>query len=466
MREEVSTNLCDGHQGLKVLSSQSNRDNYNLPDCLWWTVQSAVANPKQKSESTDVRVTPPIKCRTPNDSTVLECREENTDFRESTLWPPSTSQTIHNVFGRHRRTHTLISISAILPHVSKDLANLMLVSISYGQQKTSDISTEPSIRYCIYTTLVLPVQVARLPCSHKNTTSQPFSVSTTTEHISHRTPLTMTISSTPLPASQAPFPSFTSLWHQTSYPSISPLKPANSALNKTVLITGGGGSIGRATAISFAAAGAKHIAIMGRTESKLLQTKQDIETQQKSHDTQPTVWIYTIDCNDQPSVDAAISSWNDSLKGQLKIDVLVFNAGYCDYHDPIATTPAERWMKGITGNLYGPLIMTQAFLKYANTTPEPGHQTTVINIASLASFILIMPGISAYSASKQAAVTLMGCLQLEHPELRVVSVQPGAPDSELQQRAGVAPMDDGEFFCSSSLLLEKLLISVNSVFTC
>ncbi|KPI34858.1 Oxido UcpA [Cyphellophora attinorum] len=252
---------------------------------------------------------------------------------------------------------------------------------------------------------------------------------------------------TTLTAQEAPFPSFTKIWHRNSYPAISPTAPAQSAQGKTVLITGGGGSIGAATARSFAVAGAAHIAILGRTESSLLDTKEQIESR-KGNKTR--VWTFVCDVFDQAAVDKTFVDFERGLKAEsgenLSIDVLVLNAGYCKHKQPLTgDMPVDEWMLGITGNLTGPLVVTRAFLRYVRSEEDRKAKglspPVVINVSSCASFIVMMPGISAYSVGKAAGAVLMQHLQLEYPDMRVVSIQPGGPDSEMQRDAGVKPMD-------------------------
>lgn len=74
-----------------------------------------------------------------------------------------------------------------------------------------------------------------------------------------------------------PFPSLTKTWHSESYPAIDPTRPELSAKGKVVAITGAGGAIGGATAQAFAKAGASKIAIIGRREKPLQETKANVE---------------------------------------------------------------------------------------------------------------------------------------------------------------------------------------------
>lgn len=71
--------------------------------------------------------------------------------------------------------------------------------------------------------------------------------------------------------------SFTKTWHSTPYPLISPTRPALTAKNKNVVVTGGGTGIGNAIAIAFAQAGAKSVSILGRRREKLVTGMRNIE---------------------------------------------------------------------------------------------------------------------------------------------------------------------------------------------
>lgn len=73
------------------------------------------------------------------------------------------------------------------------------------------------------------------------------------------------------------YPSFTKTYRQDTYPAIDPSRPENSAKDKTVIVTGAGtGGIGSEVALSFAKAGATSIALLGRTEKTLQETKDAI----------------------------------------------------------------------------------------------------------------------------------------------------------------------------------------------
>lgn len=85
-------------------------------------------------------------------------------------------------------------------------------------------------------------------------------------------------------------------------------------MNKTILITGATSGIGKATAIHFAALGARLI-LCGRRQERLDQLKEELPT---------VVHTLNFDVRDKASVFKAIDSLPESFKN---IDVLLNNAG-------------------------------------------------------------------------------------------------------------------------------------------
>ena len=73
------------------------------------------------------------------------------------------------------------------------------------------------------------------------------------------------------------YPCFTKTYRKASYPAIDPSRTELSAKDKTVTVTGAAeGSIGANVALAFAKAGARKIALVGRTEATLQKTKESI----------------------------------------------------------------------------------------------------------------------------------------------------------------------------------------------
>lgn len=131
-----------------------------------------------------------------------------------------------------------------------------------------------------------------------------------------------------------PFPSLTAEWHDDTHHAISPTNPSVSAKGKTVVVTGGGSGIGRETAKAYAEAGAAHVAILGRTQKTLDETKSIINEQ--SPDTKVTTHV--VDVADEEAVREAAKDLNGW-------EVLILNAGISAHPAPIADTTLADWWR-------------------------------------------------------------------------------------------------------------------------
>lgn len=228
------------------------------------------------------------------------------------------------------------------------------------------------------------------------------------------------------------FPSFTKTWHNKPYAAIDPSRPELSAAGKTIFITGGGAGIGIALTRSFAAAGASVIAISGRTESRLLAAKKDIETAYPK----TKVHTFAADIADEKAMTAAFQSVG-------KVDVLVNNAAKMSDLEPIATTTVTEWWKGVETTVKGAFIVVQAFL------PVAAPNAAVINVTTGAAHLPPFQDHSSYAASKVAANKFFEAVQSEHPDLQVTNFHPGVIKSDMSDKSyehGVRlPFDERRF---------------------
>jgi NAD(P)-dependent dehydrogenase (short-subunit alcohol dehydrogenase family) len=133
---------------------------------------------------------------------------------------------------------------------------------------------------------------------------------------------------------KAPFPAPITNWHNDTYSSISPTNPSLSAAGKTIVITGGGTGIGRATVEAFAQAKAASITITGRRLAPLEETKKSVEAKYGV-----PVHIFSADVVDGDAmrkVAKEVGGW----------DVFVHNAGYMAEKKTITETDIDDWWKG------------------------------------------------------------------------------------------------------------------------
>ncbi|PSS10967.1 hypothetical protein M430DRAFT_61331 [Amorphotheca resinae ATCC 22711] len=228
---------------------------------------------------------------------------------------------------------------------------------------------------------------------------------------------------------QPPFPAPVSNWHNDTYDAISPSRPELSVAGKTIVIIGAGSGIGRETASAFALAGASKIALLGRTESALLETKAGLA----SHSAD--VSVHAVSITDEKAlkgVAAAVGTW----------DVLVIGAAYVASPAPVAQSSVDDWWQTFETNVKGTMTAANVFLPTANPTHAAllGLTTGTVSLPTV-----MLPGLSAYISSKLAQVKLLEFLAAENPNVFVASVHPGMVETAVFTKSGAKaealPMD-------------------------
>ena len=186
--------------------------------------------------------------------------------------------------------------------------------------------------------------------------------------------------------------------------------------SKVVIVTGGAGGIGRATAGAFAKEGA-HVVIADLDGGRAEDTAKSI-----CDGGAPEPLAAQCDVSDEKSVervvDAAIATFG-------RLDVIVNNAGLMVFK-PITELETNDWIKVLHVDLLGAFYFTkQAFLKMKNGG-------SIVNISSVHA-IETSPLVAPYAAAKSALVSLTRTSALEGGEknIRVNAVLPGAVDTPM-----------------------------------
>ncbi|KAF2678078.1 NAD(P)-binding protein [Lentithecium fluviatile CBS 122367] len=221
---------------------------------------------------------------------------------------------------------------------------------------------------------------------------------------------------------QPPFPSPVPTWHNDTYPAIDPAKPELSHEGRTVVITGAGSGIGRATALAYARASASHIALLGRTETTLQETASLISATAEPK-TKPKVSVFPCSVTDDAAirnVAKEVGSW----------DVLVLNAAYLSTPVKVADVDVDEFWKAFETNVKALVIASQAFLPLA----RPGAAVLTVGAAGCI-FPPAWAGLASYMSSKVAQAKLVEYLAAENPEVLFVSVHPGVVDTGMLRRA-------------------------------
>ncbi|MGW6458827.1 SDR family NAD(P)-dependent oxidoreductase [Streptomyces sp. NPDC055078] len=192
---------------------------------------------------------------------------------------------------------------------------------------------------------------------------------------------------------------------------------------RTVVVTGGGSGIGRATARAFADDGAA-VLVVGRTADTLAETA-------KGYDT-----ITTLPA-DLTEPDAPRTVVDTALRELGGIDVLVNNAAALGYR-PLADTDRQQVTTQFATNLIAPVLLTRCALD-ALAADGGG---TVVNISSSgARGTRAWPDNGVYGAAKAALdfLTRTWAVELAPRGIRVVGVAPGVVDTGFGPRAGMSP---------------------------
>jgi len=158
---------------------------------------------------------------------------------------------------------------------------------------------------------------------------------------------------------------------------------SNRLNGKRALVTAAGQGIGRATALAFAAEGARVIAtdINERTLGELAKT-------------QPSIAPQLLDVTDQQAVDTAASSIG-------AVDVLFNCAGFV-HHGSILDCPPQAWAFSLELNLTSMYRMIRAFLP-AMLAAGGG---SIVNMSSVASSVKGAPNRCVYGATKAGVIGL------------------------------------------------------------
>ncbi|MGY1525596.1 SDR family oxidoreductase [Streptomyces sp. MN3] len=201
---------------------------------------------------------------------------------------------------------------------------------------------------------------------------------------------------------------------------------------RLVLVTGAGSGIGRATALAFAEAGARVVAV-DRDTGAALRTAGEARSRGAAD-----AWAETADVADEQAVEK-LAERVTAAHGV--VDVLVNNAGV-GLGGAFLDTTTEDWKRVLDVNLWG---VIHGCLHFGRRMAERGQGGHIVNVASAAAF---QPSraLPAYGASKAAVLMLSESLRAELAErgIGVTAVCPGFVNTGITSTARFAGTDAAE----------------------
>lgn len=191
---------------------------------------------------------------------------------------------------------------------------------------------------------------------------------------------------------------------------------------RTVLVTGAGTGIGRATARAFAAEGARVVAV-GRRPGPLAETAGD----------DPLITPLVADVTAETAHDGPERIVRAVLETHGRLDVLVNNAAVVG-SGALGTYTREGAEPLLATNLLAPVLLTQAALPALS---EAGG--VVVNVSTSVGQ-RAWPGNSLYAATKTAIelLTRSWAVELAPRGVRVVAVAPGAVETPIGEHQGLS----------------------------
>lgn len=187
--------------------------------------------------------------------------------------------------------------------------------------------------------------------------------------------------------------------------------------DKTVVVTGASGGIGRATAQLLASHGAR-VVLAARSVDRLKQLETEL----------PGSWAFPVDLRDPAAVTRMAQAVNDRFG---RIDILVNNAGQ-GLHVPLERIDLADFEQVMRLNVYGPLVAMQAVIPLMRA--QGGG--VIVNVSSMVSKMTI-PGLAGYAATKYAlnALSLTARKELAADNIAVGVVYPRMTATDFARNA-------------------------------
>jgi NAD(P)-dependent dehydrogenase (short-subunit alcohol dehydrogenase family) len=197
---------------------------------------------------------------------------------------------------------------------------------------------------------------------------------------------------------------------------------------KVAVVTGAGRGIGRATALALARRGAIVVAANRRTDDGEKLVAEIAAGGGEAH----------FMATDVAQGDQIKRLMDGAMTRCGRIDIVFNNAGYQEPRTPLADTPEETFDRVFDTNTRSVWLG----MKYALAHMVPQGGGAIVNCASVSGLRNPNPGLSLYSASKAAIVSLTRSAAMEYAEkgVRINAVAPGRVVTDMMLGSKIMDM--------------------------
>lgn len=198
---------------------------------------------------------------------------------------------------------------------------------------------------------------------------------------------------------------------------------------KTILITGAGNGIGRATLAYFHGLG-WHVIGLDRDAEALAELRSTLPGEQ--------ALLLTCDVGREGEVHRAFERIEEWLEGKA-LDCLVNNSGIADpYSGPLEKLELKDWQAWIDASLTAAFLCSRAALPLL----QRGEGGSIVNISSTRA-VMSEPDCFGYAAAKGGLDALTHALAVSlGPEIRVNAIRPGWIETRPWQKTGARSHPD------------------------
>ena len=211
-------------------------------------------------------------------------------------------------------------------------------------------------------------------------------------------------------------------------------------MSNSILITGAGSGVGRATALAFLNAGWS-VALLGRREEALQET---VALSQNAE----TALVLPTDVTDADAVEAAFAA---TVERFGRLDAIFNNAGAGSPPATIDETPVAVWKQVVEVNLTASFLCArEAFKQMRAQSPQGGR---IINNGSISAHVP-RPGSAPYTSTKHAITGLTRTISLDGRPFNIACGQidiGNAATPMTEKMASGVPQADGSIAAEDTM---------------